>query len=147
MVYATLAQFGERYQTRLPDSELNSHHLLFASARLDSLLAPYFSVPFSANNATARDLAIDLAYLLILQRTKAPADAAPLSAAVEGRLAALAERRAAMMTDSGEALFADSARQEVWSDTSGARPVFDLGDPAAQRLDPARRRDTWEGEP
>jgi hypothetical protein len=147
MAYATAAELALRYPTRLAESELSSHFLPHASTRLEALLATYFTVPFSDNNATARDLTLDLAYLLILQRSKEPGEAAPLAASLAERIAALAEGRQAMVTTSGETLWAAPATGGVWSSTAGRRPVFDLGSELAQRVDPERLRASWEGEP
>ncbi len=126
MSYATASDFTARYATRLDAAEIASHYLPFAAQRLDGWLAPHFTVPFSANNRTARDLTLELAYLLVLQRSKEPADRAPLAAAVEARLGRLARGEEAMLTDSGEALFASTAAVGVWSDPVAA-PVFGSG--------------------
>jgi phage gp36-like protein len=119
MSYATYSDFTARYATRLEPAELTSHYLTYAAARLDGLLGAHFTVPFSANNVTARDLTIDLAYLLILQRSRESGDTGPLGAAVAGRLTALAAGREAMVTASGETLFARAAAGGVWSSTAG----------------------------
>ncbi len=128
MPYATAAEFGARYVTKLTDAEISSHFLPFASTRLDAMLAPSFTVPFSDNNLAAKDLTIDLSYLLILQRSKEPKDLQSLQERIEGRIIALAEGREAMMTDSGEAIFAESALGDVWSSTSTGKPIFCLED-------------------
>ncbi len=125
-LYASSAEFGARYATRLTDTELSSHFLSYASTRLDALLAPYFTVPFSDNNLVAKDLTIDLAYLLVLQRSKAPQDYESLQRRLEARIAALADGREAMITTSGEAIYASGVQGDVWSDTSGETPLFDL---------------------
>ena len=124
MAYATFSDFSTRYATGMSEADLSSHYLPFASSRLEALLAPYFTVPFSGNNLTARDLAMDLAYVLILQRSKEPKDSAALREHVEGRIAALAEGKESMITTSGEAIFALSAHVDVWSNTMDGAPVF-----------------------
>ncbi|MDH4225120.1 MAG: hypothetical protein OEW12_05695 [Deltaproteobacteria bacterium] len=136
MAYATLADFNGRYATRLTDAEISSHVLPYGSARLETLLAHGFTVPFSNNNVTARDMALDLSYLLVLRRGKAPGDYKPLEEAVEKRIQALLEGREAMMTDGGQPLFSSIPR--VWGSTSAFKPVFGLGDPLSQRVDPVR---------
>jgi hypothetical protein len=125
MTYATYSDFSARYATRLGADEVTSHYLPYAAARLEGLLGPYFAVPFSSDNLTARDLTIDLAYLLLLQRSREPGDARPLAAAVGARLEALAAGREAMIAGSGTALFAAGAGGGVWSSTAGAAPRFD----------------------
>lgn len=129
MIYATYSDFSTRYATRLPAAEVSSHLLPFASARLEGALGPYFGVPFAANNLTATDLTLDLAYLLVLQRSKAAEDAAALGKALAARLAALARGESAMITSSGELLHAAAvATSAVWAD-GACEPVFVLGTP------------------
>jgi phage gp36-like protein len=41
-----------------------SHYITAAEARIDAFLGTHFSVPFSSNNATIRDLTVDMTYLL-----------------------------------------------------------------------------------
>lgn len=141
MPYATYEEFAARYPTRLGAAEVNSHVLPHAAARLEQRLARAFSVPFSANNRTAADLTMDIAYLLILQRSKAPQEAEGLRAAVEARLEALAAGREAMITTSGEALYAAPLEGDVWSSTGGYRPVFGLRDAREQSVDAQRLDD------
>ena len=126
MVYATPAAFHGRYTTKLTDAELSSHFLPYAGGRLNQLLAPYFSVPFSANNVTARDLTIDLAYLLLLQRNKEAREAEPLMRQVLSTIGALAGGQQAMVTDSGDVLYGQRRDGEVWSSTEQGQPVFKL---------------------
>ena len=126
MVYATFSDFNARYATRLAAEEVTSHYLPYAAARLEGLLGPYFSVPFSSDNVSARDLTIDLAYLLLLQRSKEPGDARPLAASLRARLEALAAGREAMITASGGALLAATAQGGVWGSTAGADPLLPL---------------------
>jgi hypothetical protein len=132
MSYATFSDFTARYATRLGAEEVTSHYLPYAAARLEGWLGPYFTVPFSDNNVTARDLTIDLAYLLLLQRSKEPGDARPLAASVQARLDGLAAGREAMITTSGAALFADVAHAGVWASTAGGDPLFGLRAPGVR---------------
>lgn len=122
MTYATYSDFCARYATKLGEAEVTSHLLPYAAARLEGALGPYFALPFAPDNLTARDLTLDLAYLLVLQRSKEPREAAALAAAVEARLAALAQGRAAMVTAAGGLLYAQAAPPAVWA--QGAPPVF-----------------------
>jgi len=43
--------------------EVGSAHIVYAEAELNSMLTGYFTTPFSSNNVTARDCAIELTYL------------------------------------------------------------------------------------
>jgi hypothetical protein len=138
MAYATYSEFSERYPTRMSDAEVTSHFLAHAAHRLDSLLAGYFATPFSADNLTAKDLNMDLAYLMVLQRSKSPDDGAALAAAVAERIGALRAGREAMVTAGGAALYRASAEGGIWSTTQAFKPVFDLRDSVEQRVDPER---------
>ena len=124
MSYATYSDFSARYATRLSAEEVSSHCLPYAAARLEGVLGAHFPVPFSANNVTARDLTIDLAYLLVLQRSREPGDTRPLAESVRTRIAALAAGREAMMTTSGQALFAAGTAGGVWGSTVADSPYF-----------------------
>ncbi|MDH4120431.1 MAG: hypothetical protein OEV94_01825 [Deltaproteobacteria bacterium] len=126
MTYATYAEFAARYPTRLPEAEVSAHLLPFASLRLEALLALGFTVPFGPENLTAKDLTLDLAYLLVLQRGKNPAEAVPLAEQIDARIRGLLDAREAMITTSGTALFAARPHGGVWSSTSGRSPVFAL---------------------
>jgi hypothetical protein len=126
MSYATYSDFCARYVTKLTEAEVSSHLLPYAAARLEGALGPYFAVPFAPDNVTAKDLTLDLAYLLVLQRSKEPRDAAALAAAMEARLAALAQGKAAMVTAGGGLLHAQAAPPAVWAE--GAAPVFVVED-------------------
>lgn len=132
MAYATAAEFAARYTTRVTESDLSSHFLPFASGRLDALLGPFYTVPFSVNNLTARDLTIDLAYLLILQRSREPKESAPLNARIRTSLRGLAEGSEAMVTTSGDLLFGSGGGGLVWSNTAADTPIFALGDADAE---------------
>lgn len=65
--YVTFQDVQDRYAITLDEGALSveSTYIYYAENELDSLLAPYFTVPFSSDNATAKDLAIDLTYFRI----------------------------------------------------------------------------------
>ena len=138
MSYATFSEFTARYATKLTEAEVTSHYLPFATGRLEGLLGAYFSVPFSSNNLTAKDLTIDLAYLLVLQRSREPGDHEALKGRISDRIAALSQGAEAMMTTSGEALTASPAGDTVWSNTGRYKTVFDLRGAERQGVDPER---------
>jgi hypothetical protein len=135
MAYATFDEFAARYPTRLGAAEVTSHFLAPAAQRLDAMLAGWFSAPFSENNLTAKDLSIDLAQVLLLQRSKDPRDWQPLAAHLERRIVDLREGREAMITVSGEAMHR-VPHGSVWSSTQDFKPIFDLRGTEAQRVDP-----------
>lgn len=134
MSYATYAEFNARYSTKLTEAEVNSDYLPFATSRLEGLLGGHFTVPFSSNNMTAKDITIDLAYLMILQRSREPKDFEGFGRAVNTRLSALTQGAEAMMTTSGEAIFSGTAQNVVWSNTARYKTVFNLKDALHQKL-------------
>jgi len=140
MAYASFDEFSARYPTRLAEAEVTSHFLAPAAQRLEAMLAGWFSVPFSGNNLTAKDLAIDLAQLLLLQRSKDLRDWQSLAAHLERRVMDLREGREAMMTASGEAIHR-LPHGSVWSSTQDFKPIFDLRGAEAQRVDPGQLAD------
>jgi hypothetical protein len=135
MAYATFDEFAARYPTRLGEAEVTSHFLAPAAQRLEAMLAGWFSAPFSDNNLTAKDLCIDLAQVLLMQRSKDPQDWRPLAAHLERRVADLRDGREAMITASGEAIHR-IPHGSIWSSTQEFKPVFDLRGAEAQRVDP-----------
>jgi len=99
-----------------------------AEADLDSRLGGRFTVPFSSNNQTAKDLTIDLAYLFLVE----PDDEGKtrtMRARVDKAIEELNAGRRIMVTTSGEALQA-STGGVAWSSTQGDRPIFDVDAPA-----------------
>ena len=124
MSYATYSDFNTRYATRMEPAEVESHYLPFATARLDSALAGAFAVPFSSNNLTARDLTLDLAYLLMLQRNREQGDRTALEESLQRRLSDLREGREAMLSDSGDSLFSSKAASTVWGGAARYHTVY-----------------------
>ena len=146
MAYATYTEFQERYPTKLTEAEVTSHFLHHASVRLETMLAPYFTLPFSANNLTAKDITLDLAYLLILQRSKDPRDAESLSQGIKGRIEGLRNGTEAMTTTSGDTVYSNTGLGEIWSTTQDFKPIFDMRESAEQRVDPDRLREEKEAD-
>ena len=58
-----IARYNRLSKIDSAQTEIDSHFISFAENELDGLLSPKFTVPFSSNNVTAKDLAIDLTYL------------------------------------------------------------------------------------
>ena len=142
MSYATYSDFNTRYATRMSEAEINSHYLPYASARLESLLGGAFTVPFSSNNLTARDLTMELGYLMVLRRGKGPQDYQAFADTLAAQLGDLRDGRQPMITTSGEALFAQPIGEDIWSSTARYHTVFDLRDAPRQQVDPQNLLDS-----
>ena len=141
MSYATYTDFNARYATGISEAQINSHYLPFAAARLESLLGQGFTTPFSSNNLTARDLTLDLAYLMVLRRSKDNRDYETFAAGIAEQCRDLRNGVRPMITSSGESLFAVTVGDTVWSSTARYHTVFNLSAPATQEVDPQRLLD------
>lgn len=93
---------------------------------LEELLSPWFDVPFSDDNVTAKEIAKGLARLRWLQRSRKTSDYQALSEALTRRLDALAQGKEGMVITGGDALWAKHEGQVIVSTESRYRYVFDL---------------------
>lgn len=107
-------------------TRVDSHYLQYAVTELNARLAPRFSVPFSDNNLTAKDLAIDLTYAK-LYRYKDPDKSASVNSYVSAFIDKLLCGDASMMTTSGELV--TSIGGTVYSTTQTYHPVFGMSNP------------------
>ena len=136
-IYATFSYFTAVYSVKgVEQAEVASFWLPHASRRLDGRLAQAFTVPFSDNNITARDLTVHLAYLGMLHRTRVQDDSGELESKLDRWIAALSSGTEAMITDSGDVLRAHGPANDAWSTTQGEKSVFDMRDAMEQRVDP-----------
>lgn len=139
--YATYSgDVTARYPRCLTDSRAaalcESAYLLPAEFELDARLAPKFTVPFSNNNMTARDLTIDMTML----RTGIYKDRdEELRASVESRIKALLDGTMVMITTSGEV--AGYPGGGVFSTTQNYHPTFGMGDIVDMKPDDDRVAD------
>lgn len=106
-------------------------HLEASEREVESTLSSVFTVPFSSNNITVKDLMIDLTYsnLSILKDDKAKL----IRDNVYKRMEEIKNGSMPVITSSGEALFSNG--KAVWSETENYQPVFDKGDILDQGLD------------
>ncbi len=134
--YATLAEFEGRFpNTRVSCVDLVNTWLVLGTTRVNEALGKCFTVPFSSNNQTAKELSIEYAYLGILQRTRA-ADSDEMLQLVNERVTNICSGNAPMVTTGGDAIFATGANESVWSNTKDFKPTFDMRRPERQRVDP-----------
>lgn len=102
---------------------ISSHYLLYAENELNSRLAPYYTTPFSSNNITAIDLAIDLAYYRLARPSE---NALKVYEDAEMRIGRLIKGEEAMIDSSGETL--GYVADTIWSSTQDYHPTFGMGD-------------------
>lgn len=96
----------------------------FAIAELHGRLASGFTVPFSVNNMTAKDLAIDLVYAKVT-RFKDHEKAAAVTSYVAGQIEGLLNGSLSMITSSGDTM--NSVGGTVYSTTDTYHPVHGVG--------------------
>lgn len=123
-------------------AEVGSAYIYYAEAELESRLAQHFTVPFSDNNITAKDLSIDLtlAKLLAYKDTK---KYDLIMGQINERIDRLINKDDYMVTTSGDSLVSDQSGQ-MWSSTSGYLPTFDNTDPIDLEIDPDLVQDEFD---
>jgi len=145
ITYATFADFTAIYSLspRVQQAEVESHWLPHGALLISEFLGKCFTIPFSSNNETAKDLNVHFAYLGILERTRNQNDSEELSNALMMRVKNICEGNAPMITTSGEAIFANDLNNkfDAWSNTQNYRNTFDMLDAECQSIDPNLIRD------
>ncbi len=134
--YATNAQFTAVYSLRDISASQIDTFLIKASEKVNSILSCAYTIPFSSNNQTARELTIDTTRLAFMIRTKDPLDSAELKDELDERFKALCEGSAKMVTDSGALLLGEAITEGFWSTTQDYKSVFDLRESDRQHIDP-----------
>lgn len=121
------ADVNRRYPETLKHADAtnaDSSWVPFAIAELHARLAPRFTVPFSDNNMTAKDLAIDLTFAR-LYRYKDDEKAAAVTSYVAKQLDMLLAGTMSMLTSSGDLISATGGT--VFSTTEDYHPVHGMG--------------------
>lgn len=101
---------------------IESYYVLYAENELDGLMASHFTVPFSSNNITARDLAHDLTYLKANNFKNE--DRKSLRDEIMERIKRLKDGAERMVLSDGTTI--DSVGETIYSTTQGYHPVFGL---------------------
>lgn len=105
-------------------SEVGSVHITYAEAYLESRFSGYFTIPFSSNNLTAKDLSIDLTYLRI--GNFGQKDRKIFRDEIEDRIKQIKLGNDQMITNSGDSL--GSVGEAVYSPHQNYHPVFGMDD-------------------
>lgn len=113
-------------------TKMEATHIQPAENEVNARLASAYTVPFSSNNITAKDLTIQLVFL----RTGHLKDDnwANFKTYVDERFDRLLDGSEAMLTTSGDVLSSQDATQ-AYHTHSGYKPVFDLGPVERQEVD------------
>jgi len=123
-------------------SAINSSYIVFAEAQVEGALSSSYTVPFSSNNLTVKDLVIDLTYGKVisfkdLKKSKAVMDS------VEHRIKMLRSGAMSMVTDNGDVL-SSSGQGSIWSSTDKYSPSFDMNDAENQCIDLDMQQDQYD---
>ncbi len=123
--YCSVEDVRGRYSELVTMSKFDvvSYHLQYAEMELDGYMAPFYTVPFSSNNLTAKDLSIDLTYLRVANLKTAERN--DYRKELMDRIKMYQDGSAIMITTSGDAL--SSASGAAWSSTENYHPVFGMG--------------------
>jgi len=148
ITYATYSDFIQIYNLlpRITQAEVENHWLPHGALMVNEFLGKCFTIPFSTNNETAKDLSVHFAYLGILERTRNQDDSEELRNSLQMRVENICEGNAPMITTSGEAIFPEEEtanRFDAWSNTQDYKPTFDMREAIDQRVDPDLIEDLW----
>jgi len=121
---------------------VDSHYIIYAEAQIEGALASSYTVPFSSNNLTVKDLVIDLTYgkAIAFRDTK---KAKAINDSVEHRIKMLKSGSMSMVTNSGDIL-SSSGQGTIWSSTENYSPSFDMNDQEHQEIDLDMQQDQWD---
>lgn len=103
-----------------------SHYISAAEARIDGMLGTHFSIPFSNNNATVRDLCIDATYLRAV-RGLSKDEYQRIDGQITRTIKSLKMGTMVMVIGSGQIQKSDVSG--AWSSTEDHHPVFGPHEP------------------
>lgn len=132
-MYTTPDEIKARYPllTSLGDALVTSHHILMAEAEINGLLSSGFTVPFSDNVLTVKDLTQQLVYLRAANSKVA--DAEKMYVTWLERVERIRGGGEALVTTSGDLL--NSTAGGITSTTDDYRPTFGMRDYSEQSID------------
>lgn len=112
-------------------NDVGSSYIAYVENQIDGLLSSKFTVPFSNNNITVRDLTIDGVY--IKAGNLNIKDRRELRKEWHERIANLKSGYEAMLTTSGDVI--TTVGGTVWSTTKDYHPTFGMGNIADFHVD------------
>ena len=140
ILYGTVDQFLQVYSAEAVDissTEISNQWMPYGALRVNERLGRVFTIPFSSNNQTARDLSVKYAYLGILLRTRNQEDSKELKEDLDLRIEDIIDGHSPMILDDGSGYFADgSSLTSSFSNTSGYNNTFNMLDAENQEIDP-----------
>jgi len=145
--YATYSEFSGFYSPKgITQDEIENFWLVHGSLVVNERLGGHFTIPFSSNNETAKDLSIHFSYLGILNKTRNQTDSQELKTYLDERIASIVSSGTAMVTTDGFSIKASNGnpRTTAWSNTQDYNPVFDHREAIYQRVDPDLIEDEFD---
>lgn len=146
--YATYSEFIGFYNPKgFSVDDITNNWLPHGSLVVNERLAGSFTIPFSSNNETAKDLSIHFAYLGILNRSRNTTDSDELRTYLDDRIASIVSSGNPMITTSGDAIYSNnpgSPKFTAWSNTENYKNTFDVRCAEDQRIDPDYLDDLWD---
>lgn len=133
--YIDGADLVERYRElgkELGFEEISSTYINYAEQDVDANLGSVFTSPFSNNNLTAKDLAIDFAYVRMSRRAR-PKDAEVVYNALMKTIDKLLSGKLSMVTTSGDLLRPSLGALD--STTKLYNPLFTMSAPEIMHVD------------
>lgn len=129
--YCTVDDVAARFRT-ISDvigypQAVDSHFILYAENELDTRLAPFFTVPFSSNNLTAKDISIDLTYAKSIQYED-PKKNKSINDLIDKKIDSLIGGGSSMLTTSGEVILPTNSNYDSYSSTESYHSAFGMGD-------------------
>ena len=126
--YIDWADVTHRYKSLGRDfdaTKVNDQFIPYAEAYVDGKLGVAFTLPFSSNNLTVKDLCINLVYIKVGNlKTK---DSNDIKKMVDDTLKDIVGGSHLMITASGDSIAMDNAGL-TWVEGSDYHPVFGMGD-------------------
>lgn len=121
---------------------LRDTYLTYGIAEIESRLSPGFSIPFSSNNVTAKDLMIDASFAK-MNLFKDDKKAEKINKVLDTRIDEILNGRRGMITTSGDVLISTGVGV-AFSTTQNNPPVFNMNDPEDQWVDHDQLTDEYE---
>lgn len=112
--------------------EVNTSYIQYAEAMVDGRLSSKFTIPFSDNNLTVKDLCIEMVYKRAGNLSTKESD--KIGAWLEARFKGLLEGDENMITSSGD-IIQKSTGGLVWSSTENYHPTFGVGNTLSFEVD------------
>lgn len=118
---------------------VDSHYIYYAENYIDELLGPYFTVPFSSDNVTAKDLALEYTY--ILSADLKFEDREKREAHWLKRIDRLIDGKSGMQVTSATMYAVNGT---IYNSTENYHPVFGMGDPEDYFVDSSQVYDEYQ---